>query len=130
MRIVVLVVMAVAVTACCQCPQREVAEAVPLAAPAQAAAVAVVPVAVEQKVEVAAPVVPEVSVAEGDVVCRKGGEVRVIAIHLLNNGRCTLVYNNAVSGSGTENTLANRAACELQRSRMTKNFVRSGFVCE
>jgi hypothetical protein len=122
--------MAVAVTACCQCPQREVAEAVPLAAPAQAAAVAVVPVAVEQKVEVAAPVVPEVSVAEGDVVCRKGGEVRVIAIHLLNNGRCTLVYNNAVSGSGTENTLANRAACELQRSRMTKNFVRSGFVCE
>jgi hypothetical protein len=77
-----------------------------------------------------APLLPEGVVGEGDVVCRKDGDVRTIRIHMLENGRCLLVYNNNLSGNGTENTLVNRAACEQQQQRMKKNFINSGFRCE
>lgn len=133
MRAIMLVVLAAALASCCQTPQRSVAEPVPapeIPAVTTSPPVAqpIPPTAAEQ--QVAEPAAVEVSAAEGDVVCRKGGEVRIIGIHMLNNGRCMLVYNNAISGSGTENTLTDKAACELQRGRMVKNFVRSGFICE
>jgi hypothetical protein len=126
MRAIVLLVMAVALAACCQCPPRSQDDPALVVTPA--ATTIVTPVVVTE--ENAAEVVPAVSTGEGDVVCRKGGDVRTVSIHELKNGRCMLVYNNTVSGSGTENTLPDRAACELQQQRMKKNFVRSGFTCD
>ncbi|MEN8170326.1 MAG: hypothetical protein ABFS08_08910 [Pseudomonadota bacterium] len=68
--------------------------------------------------------------AEGRIVCTKGDDVRDVRIVTLKDERCVLVYDNQLSGSGTKNALANRAACELQQKRMIENFIRSGFSCE
>jgi hypothetical protein len=133
MRAIVLLLLALALAACCRCPERSPeppAEALgappavtPLAVTAEVTAPEEAPVA-------AAPLLPEVVAGEGDVLCRKDGDVRTVSIHMLENGRCLLVYNNNLSGNGTENTLVNRAACELQQQRMKKNFANSGFRCE
>ncbi|MCW8918415.1 MAG: hypothetical protein OQL08_06330 [Gammaproteobacteria bacterium] len=128
-----LLVLAAALASCCQTPQRSVAEPAPEPAiPAATMAPPIVPPSPSPAAEqqVAEPVAVEVSAGEGDVVCHKGDDVRIIGIHMLNNGRCMLVYNNTLTGSGTENTLADKAACEQQRGRMVENFMRSGFVCE
>lgn len=67
---------------------------------------------------------------EGRVVCRKDGDIRIVDIQLLADGSCVLFYDNRLSGSGTENALSSRAACEIQQQRMRENFVRSGFACD
>jgi hypothetical protein len=129
MRAIVLLIMAVALAACCQCPQRS-PEAPAQALPPAATTTTTPAVVIVEKATTATEMVePIVSTGEGDVVCRKGGDERTVTIHELKNGRCMLVYNNTVSGNGTENTLPDRAACELQQQRMKNNFVRSGFSC-
>lgn len=67
--------------------------------------------------------------ANGGVVCRKQEDLRSIEIQDVEGGKCLLRYNNHQSGSGTQNLLSSRAACELQQQRMKENFLRSGFAC-
>jgi len=66
----------------------------------------------------------------GAIVCRNDGDVRIMRIQPLDDGGCVLVYDNRLSGSGAQNALPNREACERQQQRMQQNFVRSGFRCE
>lgn len=124
MRVLLLFAMAALLASCCSGSPRPVEPAV-AAVPVEAVLPEVKPVA-DVSVE------PPAAVAsvEGTVTCRKDGDVRIVAIQPLKEGKCTLLYDNRLSGSGTQNALPNRAACELQQRRMTENFVRSGFRCE
>ncbi len=124
MRMLWVLVMGALLASCCQVSS-------PPAAPPVTAAAEVSP-AIEPVQEVQLSLPPETApaVTEGAVVCRKDGDVRIIGIQELKSGKCVLVYDNRLSGNGTQNALANRPACELQQQRMKENFVRSGFVCE
>lgn len=123
MRVLLLLAMAALLASCCPGSPR----------PAEPA-VAVAPLEVLPEVKPIAEVSAEPPAAvvsmEGAVTCRKEGDVRIVAIQPLKEGKCALLYDNHLSGSGTQNVLPNLAACELQQRRMRENFVRSGFVCE
>ena len=89
------------------------------------------PSEVEQKVEpVVMPATIDEAASEGFLVCRRDGDVRIVGIRELKDGKCLLVYDNRLSGNGTQNVLPNLPACELQQLRMKQNFTRSGFRCE
>lgn len=110
---------------CCLSPERQ---------PELPAEPAVPPVTEASEPEVG-PAQPSLSISaaeatEGFIVCRRDGDVRIIGVRELSGGKCLLVYDNRLSGSGTQNTLEDLQACELQQQRMQKNFVRSGFSCE
>ena len=125
MRSLIVTLIMVFLASCCSVvePARSVSE-VAVATPAPAPE----PSAAELADEVIAASLSDS--AEGRVVCRKGEDVRDVRIITLKDERCVLVYDNELSGNGTKNALANRAACELQQRRMIENFIRSGFKCE
>ncbi len=124
MKVLQIVVWGLFLSACCHTPE----PVLPVAEePVKAEAVDIKVPAVSEGGLAAE---PGIEAGEGDVVCRKGGDVRIIGIHKLKEGRCVLVYDNRLSGNGTENALPDLAACETQQQRMVDNFLRSGFLCE
>lgn len=87
--------------------------------------------AVEEKVEVVPmPATIDEAIAEGFLICERDEDVRIVGVRELESGKCLLVYDNQLSGNGTQNILPNKDACELQQMRMRQNFTRSGFQCK
>ena len=89
-----------------------------------------VPEAIQEPEPVPMPATIEEAALEGFVVCEREGDVRIIGMQELADGKCMLLYDNRLSGDGTQNLLPNTAACELQQLRMKQNFVRAGFKCK
>lgn len=121
MRAFFIVLLLVAISGCCTPPPPKEIQACPCEEPA--------PVAQAEPETLPMPATVEEATLEGFVVCRHDGDVRIIGIRELDNGKCMLLYDNRLSGSGTQNVLPNKAACELQQLRMKQNFVRAGFGC-
>ncbi len=121
MRILFMVLLLTAISGCCTPPPPKEVQACPCEESGFVVNTEPEPVPMPATVDEA--------VIEGFVVCRLDGDVRIIGIQELGDGKCMLLYDNRLSGNGTQNVLPNKAACELQQLRMKQNFVRTGFEC-
>lgn len=138
MRALYLLMVSLLLAACCRFPGPASQQSV--VAPVETAGAAAAPDAASDAPAAPAPVVTQPplgtpveesaeSLGDGALVCRKDADVRTVEIHMLEDGRCMLVYDNRMSGNGTQNALASRVDCETQQQRMKQNFLRSGFSC-
>ncbi len=121
MRTLFIVLLLMAISGCCTPPPAKEVQACPCEEVAPAVKAEPEPVPMPATIEEAA--------LEGFVVCEREGDVRIIGISELSDSKCMLLYDNRLSGNGTQNVLPNKAACELQQLRMKQNFVRAGFGC-
>jgi hypothetical protein len=121
MRTLFIVLLLMAISGCCTSPPPIEVQACPCEESA--------PVVKTDPEPVPMPATIDEAVTEGFVICRRDGDVRIIGIQELGDGKCMLLYDNRLNGNGTQNMLPNKAACELQQLRMKQNFVRAGFRC-
>ena len=122
MRTTLIVILLLALSGCCTPPPPKEVQVCPCEETA--------PEVKTEPKTVPMPATIDDAVTEGFVVCRRDADVRIIGIQELGDGKCMLLYDNRLSGHGTQNVLPNKAACELQQLRMKQNFVRAGFSCQ